>query len=163
MFYFVKHLMSLLHITLYVSFSLCKNNTMSVVFQCHTLRSFPLLRREYSVSFTDKMHSQWCLIPPLILMELMQHFFHHLIIQILHMYFCFLQYHIVIQELYQGFVLKALIIYWLWQCDIIYLLSSTAPQKQSWGTIPGSPSGRPQKAWSQSRSLSDSKYWHFTE
>uniref|UniRef100_A0A8C1WYP9 Uncharacterized protein n=1 Tax=Cyprinus carpio TaxID=7962 RepID=A0A8C1WYP9_CYPCA len=38
-----------------------------------------------------------------------------------------------------------------------------SPQKQSWGTIPGSPSGRPQKAWSQSRSLSDSKYWHFTE
>ncbi|XP_058613037.1 E3 ubiquitin-protein ligase TRIM65-like [Onychostoma macrolepis] len=37
------------------------------------------------------------------------------------------------------------------------------PQQQSWGTIPGSSTHRPQNAWSRSRSLSDTKYWHFAE
>lgn len=91
------------------------------------------------------MHSQWCLIAPLILVKLMQKHFHHVINQILCMHLlctilnqlshlgvnlklCFLQYHIFIQELYQRFILKAWIIYWLWvwQNIFAFLYSTTA-------------------------------------
>ncbi|XP_043076052.1 tripartite motif-containing protein 65-like isoform X2 [Puntigrus tetrazona] len=38
-----------------------------------------------------------------------------------------------------------------------------SPQQRSRAPMSGSPTGRPQNVWSQSRSLSDSKYWHFME